>query len=177
MLKLVKKSVSNCLTSGALISKSICSDGVSFPNVVHTVSCWPVLSIVKVEYGVVLRKNILDISSWTGFESLHILSSVRNKLEYLDFLPFFKKSLKNTDCLDIWLTIKSRSTSCFSPIFLISSHVPNLGSISKYVSGANPLSPDDGNGGSMWIPPLNVFGKYVVSTWLSVFKSPPRESG
>ena len=23
---------------------------------------------------------------------------------------------------------------------------------------------DDGKGGSMWIPPLNVFGKYVVST-------------
>ena len=77
----------------------------------------------------------------------------------------------------MWLTIKSRRTSWFSPILRISSHVPNSGSISRYVRGAKPLSPDDGNGGSMWIPPLNVFGKYFVSTLFNVFKSPPRESG
>ena len=34
----------------------------------------------------------------------------------------------------------------------MSSQVPNRGSISWYVSGAKPRSPDDGNGGRMWTP-------------------------
>ena len=159
MLKLVRNSLNNSLTAGDFISKSICSDGVSFPKVVQTVSSSPVSSILKVEYGTFLRKNILSISSLTGFPSSHILSNVKNKSAYLDFLPCFKKSWKNSDFLDMWFTIKSTNTSCFSPIFLISCQSPNLGSILVYVKGANPLSPEEGNGGNIWIPPLKVFWK------------------
>src|SRR5699024_5490706 len=56
-------------------------------------------------------------------------------------------------------------------------HVPNFLSISRYVNGANPRSPDDGKGGKICTPPLNMSEKSFSRSSFNVYKSPPNESG
>src|SRR5438552_15755844 len=59
---------------------------------------------------------------------------------------------------------------------LMSAQVPNRESMSSYVSGAKPRSPDDGNGGRMWTPrnnPSNGPSRRAPR----VGRFPPSESG
>src|SRR4051794_9885763 len=58
----------------------------------------------------------------------------------------------------------------------MSSQDPNLGSISRYVIGANPRSAEDGNGGRMWTPRNNPSSSPSRSA-ARAESSPPSESG
>src|SRR5574338_151701 len=58
----------------------------------------------------------------------------------------------------------------------MSRQLPKRGSISRYVIGANPRSPDDGNGGRMCTPPKSP-ANGPSSSCVIAGRSPPSESG
>ena len=111
-------------------SRSICSDQSAVPNEVQIRSSWPVSPMVTVENGAPgLRRKIIAMSASGGSPSGQTLSIVMNRSADDESRPCRRKSSNSSLWREMWLIIRSRSTSWCSAIRPMSSHVPKRGSM------------------------------------------------